>query len=65
MKPSSPPEPLYIFTYPNLGYSVQIVPHTRADRAKIKRQARERCLSLQDYCKDEILGSMVFAELET
>lgn len=40
MKPSSPPEPLFIFNDPNLGYSIQIVPLAPADRAKIKRQAR-------------------------
>jgi hypothetical protein len=52
MKPNSPPEPLYTFTYPNLGYSIQIVPLTPADSAKIKRQAREQRRSLRDYCQD-------------
>jgi hypothetical protein len=28
MKPNSPPEPLYTFRYPELGYSILIVPHT-------------------------------------
>src|SRR5258708_36881267 len=64
MKPSSPPEPLYTFTYPKLGYSIQIVPHTSADRAKIKRDAKSRHVSLRDYCQDEIIGSMVLAEFE-
>jgi hypothetical protein len=59
MKPNSPPEPLYTFRYPNLGYSIQIVPHTPADSAKIKREAREQHLSLRNYCQDEIIGSMV------
>lgn len=64
MKPNAPLEPLFTFQYPNLGYSIQIVPHTPADSAKIKRAARERSLSLRDYCQDEILGSLVFAEFE-
>jgi hypothetical protein len=64
MNPNSPPEPLYTFTYPNLGYSIQIVPHTAADRIKIKREAKSRHLSLRDYCQDEIIGSMVLAEFE-
>ncbi len=65
MKPElTPPEPLYTFRYPDEGYSIQIVPHSAANRAKIKRQARERSLSLRDYCQDEILGSLVFAEFE-
>jgi len=64
MKPSSPPEPLYTFTYPKLGYSIQIVPHAPADRAKIKRDAKSRHVSLRDYCQDEIIGSMVLAEFE-
>ena len=62
MKPNSPPEPLYTFRYPNLGYSIAIIPHTTA--AKIKRQARRRQLSLRDYARDEIIGSMVLAEFE-
>ena len=64
MKPNSPPEPLYTFTYPKLGYSIQIVPHTSADRAKIKRDAKSRHVSLRDYCQDEIIGSMVLVEFE-
>jgi hypothetical protein len=64
MKPSSPPEPLYTFRYPNLGYSIQIVPLTPADSAKIKRQARRQHLSLRDYARDEIIGSMVLAEFD-
>jgi hypothetical protein len=64
MKPSSPPEPLYTFTYPNLGYSIDIIPHTPTDSAKIKRQAKSRRVSLGDYCRDEIIGSMVLAEFE-
>jgi hypothetical protein len=64
MKASSPPEPLYTFTYPNLGYSIQIVPHTPADRAKIKRQAKSQHLSLRDYTRDTIIDSMVLAEFE-
>jgi hypothetical protein len=53
MKPNSPPEALYTFTYPNLGYSILIVPLTPADRTKIKRRAREQHLSLRDFCQDE------------
>jgi len=49
MKPNSPPEPLYTFAYSNLGYSIQIVPHSAADSAKIKREARQRRVSLRDY----------------
>jgi hypothetical protein len=64
MKPNSS-ESLFTFRYPNLGYSIQIVPHTAATRARIKYQARERHLSLRDYCQDEIIGSMVLAEFET
>jgi hypothetical protein len=64
MKPNSPPEPLFTFAYPELGYSIQVVPHTPADSARIKRQARERRLSLRNYCQDEIIGSMVLAEFE-
>jgi hypothetical protein len=40
MKPNSP-ESLFTIRYPNLGYSIQIVPLTPADRSKIKRQARQ------------------------
>jgi hypothetical protein len=64
MKPTSPPEPLYTFRYPNFGYSIQIVPHTPADSAKIKRQARRQHVSLRDFCQDEIIGSMVLVEFE-
>jgi len=64
MKPNSPPEPLYTFRYPNLGYSIQIIPHTPADRTKIKRQAREQHVSLRNFCQDEIIGSTVLAEFE-
>jgi hypothetical protein len=64
MKPKSPLEPLYSFTYPNLGYLIQIVPLTPADSANIRRQAREQHRSLRDYCQDEIIGSMVLAEFE-
>jgi hypothetical protein len=59
-----PPEPLYTFTYANLGYSIQIVPHTPADSSKIKRQAKSRHISLQDCCRDIIIDSMVLAEFE-
>lgn len=51
MKAGSPQEPLYTFTYPKLGYSIQIVPHTSADRAKIKRDAKSWHVSLRDYCQ--------------
>ncbi|HXM28032.1 MAG TPA: hypothetical protein VN957_18555 [Chthoniobacterales bacterium] len=44
MKITTPLKPVYIFTYPNLGYSIQIVPHTPADSAKIKRAARAQAL---------------------
>jgi hypothetical protein len=64
MNPSSPPEPLSSFAFPNLGYTVQIIPDTPADCTKIKRQARRRHLSLRDYTRDEIIGSMVLAEFE-
>jgi len=59
-----PLEPLYTFTYSNLGYSIQIVPLTPADSAKIKRQARCRHQSLRDFCQDEILGSLALAQFE-
>ena len=64
MKPNSPPEPLYTFRYPELGYSIVIIPHSAADRTKIKRQAESGHLSLQDYCRDTIIDSMVLAEFE-
>jgi hypothetical protein len=64
MNPSSPPEPLYTFRYPNLGYSILIVPHTSADSTKIKRQAKNLHNSLQDCCRDIIIDSMVLAEFE-
>jgi len=64
MKPNSLPKPLYTFAYPNLGYSIVIVPHSAADRKKLQRQAESGRLSLQDYCHDEIIGSMVLAEFE-
>jgi hypothetical protein len=64
MKPNSPPEPLFTFNYPNLGYSIQIVPHSAADRIKLQRQAESGRLSLQDYCRDTIIDSMVLAEFE-
>ena len=64
MKPNSPPEPLFTFHYPNLGYSIAIIPFTPADSAKIKREAQSRHLSLRDYCQDEIIGSMVWTEFE-
>jgi hypothetical protein len=63
MKPKSP-ESLFTFRYPNLGYSIQIVPLTPTDRSKIKRQARQQHLSLRDYCQDEIIDSMALAEFE-
>jgi hypothetical protein len=49
MKASSRPEPLYTFRYPNLGYAILLLPHTPADRTKIKREARSGRQSLQDY----------------
>ncbi len=49
---------------PELGYSIQIVPHTSADRPKIKREARERHQPLRDYCQGEILSSMALGEFE-
>jgi hypothetical protein len=64
MKAGLRQEPLYTFTYPKLGYSIQIVPHTPADRTKIKREARSGRQSLQDYCRDTIIDSMVLAEFE-
>ncbi len=64
MKPNSSPKPLYTFRYPEEGYSIAIIPHTPADSAKIKRQAKTRHLSSQDYWRDEMIGSMVFAEFE-
>lgn len=64
MKRTSPPEPLYTFQYPNLGYSIQIVPHTAADSAKIKQQAKSRHQTLRDYCQDEMITSLVLAEFE-
>jgi hypothetical protein len=64
MKTNSAPEPLYTFQYPELGYSIQIVPHTSADRPKIKREARERHQPLRDYCQGEILSSMALGEFE-
>jgi hypothetical protein len=64
MKPNSPPEPLFTFSYPNLGYSIQIVPLTPADCAKIKARARRQHVSLRDYCQEEIIGSIVLAEFE-
>jgi hypothetical protein len=62
MKASSRPEPLYTFRYPNLGYSILIVPHTPADQTKIKREAKSQHVSLHDYCRDEMIGSLVLAE---
>jgi hypothetical protein len=64
MKPELTPEPLYTFRYPNLGYSIQIVPHSAADRTNIKRQAREQHISLRHFCQDETIGSMVLAEFD-
>ena len=64
MKPKSPPERSTPSPIPKLVYSIQIVPHTEADRTKIKREAKSRHLSLRDYCQDEIIGSMVLAEFE-
>ena len=64
MKPNSPPEPLYTFQYPQLGYSILLVPHTLTDRTKIKREAKSGRQSLQDYCRDTIIDSMVLAEFE-
>jgi hypothetical protein len=64
MNPNSPPEPLYTFRYPNLGYSILIVPLTPADSARIMRRAKSERLSLQDYCRDTIIDSMVLAEFE-
>jgi len=64
MKPNSSPKPLYTFRYPEEGYSIAIIPHTLADSAKIKRQAKSRHVSLQGCCRDEMIGSMVFAEFE-
>jgi hypothetical protein len=64
MKANSPPRTALHLHLPNLGYSIQIVPHTAADRTKIKREAKSRHLSLCDYCQDEIIGSMVLAEFE-
>jgi len=64
IKPTSPPEPLFTFRYPELGYSIQIVPHTSADSAKIKRAARAQHVSLRDYCQEEIIASMVLAEFD-
>jgi hypothetical protein len=64
MKASSRPEPLYTFRYPNLGYSILIVPHTPADQTKIKREARRQHQPLRDYCQGEILCSMALGEFE-
>jgi len=64
MNPTSPPEPLFTFTYPNLGYSIVIIPHSAADRTKLQRQSESGHLSLQDYCRDTIIDSMVLAEFE-
>jgi hypothetical protein len=64
MKPDSHPEPLYTFQYPELGYSIQIVPHTPADSAKIKRGAKSRHISLQDCCRGIIIDSMILADFE-
>jgi hypothetical protein len=46
-------------------HPILIVPHSAADSAKIKRQAREPdACSLRDYCQDEVIASMVLAEFE-
>lgn len=64
MKRTTRPEPVYTFTYPNLGYSIQIVPHNAADSTKIKRQAKSRHQSLRDYCQGEILCSMALPKFD-
>jgi len=64
MNSNSPPEPLFTFHYPNLGYSIAIIPNAPADSAKIKRAARRQHVSLRDYCQGEILSSMALAEFE-
>jgi hypothetical protein len=64
MKPTKPSEPLYTFQYPNLGYSIQIIPHTPADSAKITCQAKSLHISLQDCCRNIIIDSMVLTEFD-
>ena len=65
MKTTTPPEPLCTFRVTNLGYSIAIIPATAADRAKFFANARRRGLSMRDFCQDQILDAMVFAEFET
>jgi hypothetical protein len=64
MKPHSPPEPLFTFRYPNLGYSIAIIPDT-PESAKFKAKAKRRQQSLRDYARDEILCSLTWANLSS
>ena len=59
---TTPPEPLYTFRVTNLGYSIAIIPATAADRTKFLTNARRLGMSLRDFCQDQILDAMVFAE---
>jgi hypothetical protein len=65
MKNHHTPEPFYTFRVTNLGYSIAILPATAADRTKFLANARRRVMSLRDFCQDQILDAMVFAEFET
>jgi hypothetical protein len=64
-KPHSLPEPLFTFRYPNLGYSIAIIPDTPFESAKFKAKAKRRHQSLRDHARDEILCSLTWANLSS
>lgn len=47
------PEEFYRFNCPKLGYSILLVPHSKKDRGKLTREAKEKGMSLKDFARDE------------
>jgi hypothetical protein len=41
-----------------------IVPHSDEARAKLNRQAKIKRMSLRDFARDEILGTMVMGRID-
>jgi hypothetical protein len=56
------PEEFYRFNCPKLGYSILLVPHSEKERAKLTREAKEKGMSLKDFARDEIVGTMIIAK---
>jgi hypothetical protein len=57
-------EPLYTFECPRSGYSILIVPHSEEVKSELISKAKGKRMSLRDYARTEILGTVVLGRMD-